>query len=134
MKKVEKAMMFVYREKNGKEEFFVLDRKAGDKVVLTGHVEKGERPKETAIREVKEEIEVEPIKVTDLKVKSTVILESDSKISTEYSFLVKIPNQDVKYLNGKEKHLWCSINELEETLSYPNQKKSLSKIRKLFLI
>jgi len=63
MKKVVKVLMFVFRNNNGKKEFFVLHRKRGDRVVLTGHVGdvfKGESLEQAALREVKEELGVDP--------------------------------------------------------------------------
>ena len=39
MERFVKVLMYVYRDNNGKKEFFVLHRKKGDIVALTGHVE-----------------------------------------------------------------------------------------------
>jgi 8-oxo-dGTP pyrophosphatase MutT (NUDIX family) len=132
MKKVHKALMFIYRINNGKKEFFVLNRKKSDHVILTGHQEKGETIKETAIRETIEELEVEPIKVKDLNEINTVILENGTKKSTEHAFLIEIPNKEVEYLKGKEEHSWCEVNRLEKVLSYDHQKKVARKIESIY--
>jgi 8-oxo-dGTP pyrophosphatase MutT (NUDIX family) len=129
MKKVRKALMFIYRIRDGQREFFVLDRKSGDHVVLTGHQEKGETIKETAIRETIEEIEVEPLNIEEVDEVNTVILENGGKESKEYPFLIEIPNKDVEYLKGKEKHSWHRTDELENILTYSHQKKVIKKIR-----
>jgi len=134
MEKIEKAIMFIYRQHSGKNQFFVLNRKRGDKVVLTGHVEEGETPKQTAFRETIEEIAVKPINILDLKVKSIVKLENNSKLSTEHAFLVKIPDREVEYLKGKERHHWHTLNKLKNILSYNNQKKAIKKIKKVLTI
>jgi 8-oxo-dGTP pyrophosphatase MutT (NUDIX family) len=131
MIKVHKALMFIYRMNNGRKEFFVLNRKAGDHVVLTGHQEKGETIKDTAIRETIEEIEIKPMKVKDLNEINTVVLEGGTKESTEHAFLIEIPNKEVKYLKGKEEHSWCEVDRLERVLSYNHQKKVAKYIKKI---
>lgn len=69
MKKVRKVLMFVWRDNNDKREFFVLYRKKGDRVVLTGHIGdfiKNETKEEAARREVKEELGIEPLEIENL--------------------------------------------------------------------
>lgn len=134
MKKVVKAIMYVYRKNNGKKEFFVLHRKIGDAVILTGHVGDNninESTKDAAIREVVEELGVEPLMTIDLKIRAGVeLLENGKKImSEEHSFLIEILNKDVHFLEGDEEHKWHSISDLYNVLTYVNQKKPLDKIK-----
>lgn len=134
MKKVIKVLMYVYRENNGSKEFFVLHRKIKDAVILTGHVGdhiNGESLEDAARRETVEELGVEPISIINLSTNVDVELEKNKEdiLSTEHSFLIKIPNKNVHFLEGDEKHKWHSLDELYDVLSYDNQKKPLDKIK-----
>lgn len=134
MKSVRKVVMFVYREHNHQNQFFVLHRKAGDAVILTGHV--GDTfPEETmedaAKREVKEELGVDSLSLTNLEHSATVRIEKHDKISEEHAFLVEIPDQYVYFLEGDEQHKWHSLDELAKVLTYDSQKGALPKIKKL---
>lgn len=135
MKKVTKVLMFVWRRRNGKEEFFVLHRKRGDCVVLTGHVgdnNTGESLTGAARREIVEELGVEPKNIIDLEYKTEVVIKENNQLSTEYAFLVEIPShKEVKFLEGDEKHCWYALEKLSEVLTHPNQKEPLAKIKKL---
>jgi len=133
MKKVIKALMYVYRENNGKKEFFVLHRKIKDAVILTGHVEDGESLEGAAKRETIEELGVEPIAIINLSMKVDVELEKNGEdiLSTEHAFLIKIPNEDVHFPEGDEEHKWHLLDELYDVLSYDNQKNPLDKIKNL---
>jgi len=136
MKKVVKVLMYVYRDNDGKKEFFVLHRKKGDVVVLTGHVGDhfiNETLEQAAKREIKEELGVEPKNLVNLNISINVNMQERGKdiISTENAFLVEIPNKDVHFLEGDEKHKWYSLEELSGVLTYSNQKEPLSKIKEI---
>lgn len=134
MKKVIQVLMYVYRDRHGKKEFFVLHRKRGDVVVLTGHV--GDivpnEPFQQAVkREIREELGVETKNIINLDISIPVKIKEDNTISTEHAFLVEIPDKDVKFLEGDEKHKWHSLEELSKVLTYPNQKEPLVKIKEI---
>ena len=132
MIKVNKAIMYVYRV-NERKEFFILHRKRNDVVTLTGHIEKGESNIEAARRETIEELGVEPIKITDLNIKTDVLLEKNGEkiLSIEHAFLIEIPNKDVHFLEANEKHRWHTLDELYDVLTYPNQREPLNKIKEI---
>lgn len=123
--------MFVWRNNNGKKEFFVVHRKTGDFVVPTGHVEEGESLEEAAKRETQEEFAIEPITVVATGYKSEVILENNTKHSTEHAFLVEIPNQEVRYLERDETGDWHSLSEVSTLLAYVNQRNAIPYIEKM---
>ena len=129
MKKVVKVLMYVYRNNNGKKEFFVLHRKKGDVVVLTGHVEE-ETLEQAAVREVEEELGVKPESILDLEISLDVIIPDRGVESEEHAFLIEIPNKDVHFLEGDERHQWHSLKELSNVLTYSNQKQPLKKLDK----
>ena len=138
MCEVVKAIMYVYRENDGKKEFFILHRKRGDVVTLTGHVADSEEIKDESIedaarRETIEELGVEPISVIDLEMKTEVEMEEKGGeiVSIEHAFLIQIPNKDVHFLEDEEEHKWYTIDELHNVLTYSNQKKPLDKIKEV---
>ena len=139
MKNVVKVIMYIYRNNEERKEFFVLHRKIGDSVVLTGHVGdeeeiKNESLKDAARREIIEELGVEPMSVIDLKTKIYVEIKENNEAGYEHAFLIQIPNKDVCFLEGKERHRWHSLEELDAVLTYSNQKKPLNKIKEIEII
>ena len=133
MKDIVKVIMYIYRDNKRKKEFFVLHRKIGDSVVLTGHVGdeekiKNESLKDAAKRETIEELGVEPMNIIDLKTKIYVEIKENNEAGYEHAFLIQIPNKDVYFLEGNEKNRWHSLEELDTILTYSNQKKPLKSI------
>jgi len=137
MKKVIKVLMFVWREKNGRKEFFVLHRKKGDCVVLTGHVGDifpDESLKQAVEREIKEELGVETKNIIDLNIAIPVEMKEKNEyiLSAEHAFLVQIPNnKGTHFLEGDEEHKWYLVEELSKVLTYSNQKEPLKKIKEI---
>lgn len=134
MKKVRKVIMYVFRRRNGDIEFLCVHRKKGDCVVITGHVGDfipGEKDRHAVKREIKEELEVETLKIWDLKYQNQIALESTQQLSDEHGYLAEVPDQDIKYLKGEELVKWHKIYELEKVLSYKNQKGPIDKIRQI---
>ena len=135
MNKAVKVLMFVWREKEERKEFFVLHRKRGDIVVLTGHVGDivaGESLEQAVEREIKEELGVKPKSVVNLGMAIEVVIEEKNLISREHAFLVEISNnKEVKFLEADEKHAWYSLEDLSKVLTYPNQKQPLDKIKEI---
>lgn len=130
--------MYVYRENDGKKEFFILHRRRGDVVTLTGHVGdreeiKDESNEDAARRETVEELGVKPISVINLETKTEVEMQERGGdiVSVEHAFLIQIPNEDVHFLEDDEEHKWYTINELYSVLTYTNQKKPLDKIKEI---
>lgn len=134
MQKVTKILMFAYRRNDGRIEFFVQHRHDGDDSVLSGHVGDNitdETLEQAARRETIEELGVEPISVTDLKHREVVELKKWGKLATEWAFLIEIPNEDVHYMEGDEKHSWYTLDELAGALTWPNHQRVVPKIKKL---
>ena len=130
MKKVVKVLMYIYRKNNRKKEFFVLHRKKGDVVVLTGHVE-DETLEQAVKREVVEELGVKPKNIVNLDISAPVEIKENNELSIEHAFLIEIPNKNVHFLEGDERHKWYSLEELSQVLTYSNQKEPLSKIKEI---
>lgn len=132
MHEVTKAMMFVYRVHKNEPQFFVrYDEQFDHYVVLTGHVEPGETLEETAVRETKEELNAEILSVKDLEYSRTATLAYHMKISHEHAFLVQVPDQDYKFLEGKDIHEWVTLDKLSDVLTYDGQKGAIVNIKKI---
>ena len=116
------------------QQFFVQHNHEGFNNVLSGHVGDNvadETLEQAAAREVVEELGVEPLSVINLEHKEVVELKRWDKLSTEWAFLIEIPNLDVRYLEGNEQHGWYTLDQLEDALTFPNHKRAVPKIRKI---
>lgn len=134
MKKATKVLMYVYKKKNEEKEFFVLHRKKGDVVVLTGHigdVVPNESFEQAVKREIKEELGVEVKNIINLDISTIAKIKEDNTLSTEHAFLIEIPDKNVRFLEGDEEHKWHPLEELSKVLTYPNQKEPLRKIKEI---
>jgi ADP-ribose pyrophosphatase YjhB (NUDIX family) len=140
MIEVTKVMMFVWRNNNGKPEFFVLHKKNGLKVVITGHVGdfiSDESLLDATHREVEEELGAKPIAMENINYTSNVVLPdhknpSEKVLSKEHAMLVEIPNVDVEFLEDDQPHQWHLLKELEKVMTYPKQKGAIKKIEEYF--
>jgi len=132
MKPVTKILMYAYRIHNGQPEFFVQHNHNGYQNILSGHVGDnivGESLEEAARRETIEELGVEPLSVTNLNHKEVVELPRWDKLSTEWAFLIEIPDEDVHFLEGNEEHAWYTLDQLEGALTFPNHASAVPKIK-----
>jgi len=65
-------------------------------------------------REIKEELNIKPLKITDLK----------------FKIVVEIPSGiDVRFLEHDEPHSWYSVENLPKILTYPKQIKPVNLIK-----
>ena len=108
-------------------------REQKDCVVLTGHVGDvfpKESLSEAVVREIKEELNVEPVNIADLDFVSEVKIKDDNVLSREHGFLVEAPYQkEMRFLEYEAEIIWCSLDELEEKLTYKHQKGTVKIIR-----
>lgn len=115
---------------NDKKEILLILHNAGHWGLPKGHVEKDETEEETAIREVKEETNID------------VIVDSNYRYSIEYNpkenvekeviyFIAKnISNDDKPQLEEVKEIRWLDINNAIETITYENSKELLRKVKK----
>lgn len=133
MKIIEKVQMIVWAENEaGEPEFFVIKRpKQKDCVILTGKIAdkkhiKNESIKDAAIRELREELNVKPIEIIDLRITNRANISKDVT-TIEHPFLIKIATQNVKFLEYEANQAWIKKNDIINILSYDTQKNSLKK-------
>jgi 8-oxo-dGTP pyrophosphatase MutT (NUDIX family) len=129
------AGVIIYRKEEGKVLFLLLFKKYKTEYwdLTKGHVEKGEDPMQTAIREAKEEAGI-----TDLE----FIPEFKEKVSWIYKLEGKLMNKTVTYYLAEtktkeakisEEHLkpgWFTLEEAEKVLKYKDSKELLRKAQK----
>ena len=137
MRQVIKVLLYIYRQTDHGSEFFIQVHHDGFQNVLSGHV--GDRAEieheslgDAAARETFEELGAKPIRVTNLNHVETIELKKWDKLSTEHAFLIEISNVDELYLEGNEKHIWVSLDQLEGSLTFPNHQRAVPAIKKHF--
>lgn len=124
------AGIFLYRESDGR---FLLQKRDKAAARLPGYwgffggaVEKGESPEQAAIREAKEELDIDVADPILLLEES--FFDPDLGNAKKYIFLVKfIPSMILK-LNEGEAMEWFSFNEIEGLLLVDHDRNSLLRI------
>jgi len=100
----------------------LIEQKSGFYGFPKGHMEEFESEKETAIREVKEETNLDIEILSDLRFPLSYLQKSDMKKEVVY-FLAQPINEEVKIqeseLSGYE---WVNIDEVENKLTFDNMK------------
>lgn len=134
MKKEISAGGVVYKREKGKIKIALIKDSYGRWALPKGHVEKGERREETAIREAEEELGLK-----DLKVKKFIDfahfmfrLKGELISKTLYSYLIQCPKcgrlkrsweiQDAK---------WMDIDKAIQMAAYKDTKETLKKAKKI---
>jgi len=125
------AGAIIFREEGGKELFLLLQYQKGYWDLVKGNIEKDEAPKETMIREVKEETGI-----TDLR----IIVGFQEKINWFYRdkngntiykeviyFLAETHQKDVKISWEHIGFIWLDFENAHQKLTYKNAKDLLKK-------
>ncbi len=131
-KKVQKVLMFVWRQGASGPEFLVLHRDPQkDCVVLTGHVEDEESLEDALKREIREELRLNVVKIIDLNFEVDVFLEQHNVLSQEHAFLAQVPGgSQIEFWEYPAKVRWCPYADLQNVLTYQGQKKAARQIPK----
>ena len=134
----EKGMEFnMKREKscgciilNDKNEILLVLQTAGHWGLPKGHVEEGETEEQTAIREVKEETNVDVIVNTNLRYSMVYSPKEDVEKEVVY-FIAKNTSNDCKpQLEEVQEMKWLDIDNAIDTITYENSKDLLRKVKK----
>ena len=103
----------------------------GDYGFPKGHIELGETEQETAIREVKEETNVDIVINSDKKYCLSYLV--NNKIPKDVIYFIAQPINEIKIIpqSGEiNKVMWVDIDQVYNTLSYDNIKKLWQQILK----
>ena len=101
---------------------FLIKQKSGFYGFPKGHMEEFESEKETAIREVKEETNLDIEILSDLSFPLSYLQKSDMTKEVVY-FLAKPINEEVKIQESElSGYGWVNIDEVENKLTFNNMK------------
>ena len=115
---------------NNKNQILLILQNAGHWGLPKGHVEEGETEEQTAIREVKEETNVDVIVDTNLRYRMVYIPKEDVEKEVIY-FIAKNTSNDCKpQLEGVQEMKWLDIDNAINTITYENSKDLLKKVKK----
>ena len=126
MKKEKSCGAIIYRIKNKKLEFLILKMQLGHYSNCKGHMEKGETESATALREIKEETNLEVELDTSFSHKITyspaegVIKDVIFFVATPISGTLKVQEAEVS------EALWLTYDKAYRILTYDQDKRTLS--------
>ena len=115
---------------NNKNKILLILQNAGHWGLPKGHVEEGETEEQTAIREVKEETNVDVIVDTNLRYRMVYNPKEDVEKEVIY-FIAKNTSNDCKpQLEEVQEMKWLDIDNAINTITYENSKDLLKKVKK----
>ena len=130
MKKEKSCGAVVIKEENGKIKFLIIKQHDEYCHFPKGHVEAGETEEETAIREVKEETNIDIEIVSKKKYKINYNINKDTKKEVVF-FLAKAISFDLK---NQENEIiscnWVDKDKVLDTLTYKNIKNVFTDVLK----
>lgn len=115
---------------NDKNEILLILQTEGHWGLPKGHVEEGETEEQTAIREVKEETNIDVIVNTNLRYNMVYNPKEDVEKEVIY-FIAKNTSNDCKpQLEEVQEMKWLDIDNAINTITYENSKDLLRKVKK----
>lgn len=131
------AGILLFCEKEDKKMFLLLHYPSGHWDFIKGRIEKGEQPKEAALREAREETGITDIEFID---------GFEERIQYSYQFggreirkqviffLAKTKNTDVKISDEHLSYTWLEFDAAFEKITYQNAKDLLKKSKNLVFV
>ena len=115
---------FIYE--NNELKFLVIRQNSGHWGFPKGHVEKNETEQETAIRETKEETNIDVLIVLDFRYREEYFVETKN-VRKEVIYFLANPLNDNVVLQSEElqDYTWLSYDDAINTLTYDNSKELL---------
>lgn len=113
--------------------FLILEREGakGDWTFPKGHIEKGETPKETALRELEEETGIKEIEITDFPLiheEYEIIVEGEKRIKMNDYFIGFVDKDEITIEKSEiQSYKWVTYEEAYNTFAYSTRKVSISK-------
>ncbi len=131
MQKERSSGAIIYKEEEqDKREYLTLLYPGGYWDLPKGHIEEGEDPKETTIREVREETGIDDLKFSqefEDKIDYTFKRKKEIVYKKVYFYLAKTNQKTVKISHEHKGYQWLPYKETMEKLTYPNAKNMLKK-------
>lgn len=127
MKKEKSCGCIIFNEKR---EILLLHQNAGHWGLPKGHVEQGETEEQTAIREVKEETNIDVVINTEYRYSIVYNPKEDVEKEVVY-FVAKNTSNDINpQLEEVQEVKWLDIDNAINTISYDNSRELLKKVKK----
>jgi len=130
MQKEVSAGIILYNDLNGRKEFLVLKYPGGHWDFVKGKIENSEEPKQTAIRETKEEtgiIDVEFIDGFYEEISYTFYVKNEEIGKKVIFYLGKTKSTDVLLSHEHIDFVWLDFDDAIEKITYDNAKRILVK-------
>jgi len=130
MQKEVSAGIILYNDVNGRKEFLVLKYPGGHWDFVKGKIENSEEPKQTAIRETKEEtgiIDVEFIDGFYEEISYTFYVKNEEIGKKVIFYLGKTKSTDVLLSHEHIDFVWLDFEDAMEKITYDNAKRILVK-------
>lgn len=113
----------VYKKENDGLKFLLVHQSNSHYSFPKGHTEKEETEIETALREIKEETNLDVEIDTNFKKVITYLVESKNVLKDCVYFVATPISFDLKSQEGEiEECIWCSYDEIMEKLEFENSK------------
>ncbi len=136
MREQKSAGIVLFRNASAKNEFLLLNYPQGHWDFVKGKIEQGETPRETALRETKEETGISDIEFIDGFEES---VEYDFRFKKEdihkkvIFFLAKTSEKNIKLSHEHNDYLWLEYNDTLKKTTFENAKIVLSKANDFLL-
>ncbi|MBI2041964.1 MAG: NUDIX domain-containing protein [Candidatus Nealsonbacteria bacterium] len=122
----------VFRKEKDTIKYLLLHYELGHWDLPKGHIEKGEKPEEAAVREVREETGIKDIEfIPGFKETIKYFYKRDDKsfLKTVVFFLARTKTKKVKISYEHQGFKWLSYDKALEQLTFDNAKRILKKSR-----
>lgn len=121
---------------NRREKKFLLLKRAGHKIyagtwqMITATCEPGEQTPMTALRELREETKLEPVKLYIVPYVNTFYFDLHDSICLSPVFLAIVDSDDVIISDEHTEYKWVSYDDAVKLINWPDQLRSLEVIKK----
>lgn len=133
MKKEKSCGAIIYKKENNSLLFLLIQQKAGHFGFPKGHVEKNETEEETALREIKEETNLEVLLDTSFRVVTTYS-PAQGVIKDVVFFLATPLNENIiAQVEEVASILWCDYKKANILLTHKDNKKILEQAKEFIL-
>lgn len=133
MKKEKSCGAIIYKKENNSLLFLLIQQKAGHFGFPKGHVEKNETEEETALREIKEETNLEVLLDTSFRVVTTYS-PAQGVIKDVVFFLATPLNENIiAQVEEVASILWCDFEKANSLLTHKDNKKILEQAKEFIL-